>query len=81
MSEQAEPNDYERAVTRMEQATAHLARVRDETTRSLDTAEEEYNRAERNLRAHESAPGVPLPQYRPQVDQARRAAPSRARRS
>jgi len=69
----AAQNDYERAVTRMEQARAHLKRTAEETTRAMNTAEEECNRAERNLCAFESSPGIPLPQYR-------RAVPSRARR-
>jgi hypothetical protein len=59
-----EPNDYERAVTRMEAARENLRCTAENTTRAMNAAERECTEAERNLREHESRPGIPLPQYR-----------------
>jgi hypothetical protein len=54
-------NDYEQAVQRFQAAMDNWRQAK----AALDAAEQECEQANANLAAHESAPGVPLPQYRP----------------
>lgn len=63
-------NPYETARERLEQAVGslHAARKdRDEAEAYLFKAEAEWAAATYDLRQHETTPGIPLPQYREQV--------------
>jgi hypothetical protein len=57
--------EYELACTRMDQAAARLLTVRHAGERQFAAAEAESEAARAAVRAMESRPGVPLPQYDP----------------
>jgi len=60
-------NPYEAARERLERANRNLKKAKAEAHRILTEAEVEWNEADDGLRQHESQPGIPLPQYREQV--------------
>ena len=63
-------NPYEAARVRLEQTVATLRAAKKDKAEAearLDTAEAEWAAADSRLRQYEQVPGVPLPQYREQV--------------
>lgn len=60
-------NPYEAACERFERANQNCAKATAEAERILTEAENEWDAAQANLRQYESRPGIPLPQYREQV--------------
>jgi len=60
-------NPYEAASERFQQASRNYPKAKAEAERILREADDEYDAAEANLRQYESQPGIPLPQYREQV--------------
>ena len=63
----APANPYEAARERLERANRNLKTAKAEARRILTEAEIEWNEADDNLRQHETTPGIPLPEYREQV--------------
>jgi len=66
----APANPYEAARERLEQAVSSLRAARkdrDEAEAYLIKAQAGWAAATRNLRQYETTPGIPLPQYREQV--------------
>ena len=62
-------NPYEEACDRFEAiSTTYAARIK-EYQEAIDAIENEYNEAWRNLRRYESQPGVPLPEYRKELQE------------
>jgi hypothetical protein len=57
-------NPYEAACERFERASRNYPKAKAEAERILREANDEYDAAEANLRQYESAPGIPLPEYR-----------------
>lgn len=57
-------NPYEQACERFNRASANYPKAEAEAARILREANDEYDAAQANLRRYESAPGIPLPQYR-----------------
>lgn len=55
---------YETACERFQAASEDYRKAKAEAHRILTEAEAEYSAAEDGLRQFESAPGIPLPQYR-----------------
>lgn len=60
-------NPYEEACERFSKAVRDYSIARAEAEAILAAADAEWEAAEKNLRAHESRPGIPLPEYREQV--------------
>lgn len=60
-------NPHEEACERFNRASENYPRAKAESERILREANEEYDAAEDNLRRYESAPGIPLPEYRERV--------------
>lgn len=60
-------NPYEAAVARFDRASVNHRKAHDEADRILREANDEYIAADADLRQYESAPGIPLPQYRQAV--------------
>ncbi len=63
-------NPYEEARERLEQAVSSLRAAQKDKAEAeayLLKAEAEWAGATRNLRQYETTPGIPLPQYREQV--------------
>jgi hypothetical protein len=60
-------NAYEAACARLERADESLRAARIEADRIMRKADEERQAAEDNLSRYETSPGIPLPQYREQV--------------
>lgn len=61
-------NAYEEACERFDRASDNWPKAKAEAERIVREADEEYEAAWANLRRYESSPGLPLPQYREQVN-------------
>jgi len=57
-------NPYEAACYRFELISRTRAAIIARARKSIEDAEAEWDAAQANLRQYESAPGIPLPQYR-----------------
>src|SRR5580704_11049575 len=57
-------NEYEQAAERFNNAVRNHAIIKAKAEEMIREADEEWENANANLAAHESSPGIPLPQYR-----------------
>ena len=57
-------NAYEQAVKRFNAAVRNQAIATAEADAMVRAADDEWEAAQANLAAHESSPGIPLPEYR-----------------
>lgn len=60
-------NDYERAAARYRAIADSIEGRRAALERQIDELVDEFMAAQDNLRQYETAPGIPLPQYRKQA--------------
>jgi hypothetical protein len=61
-------NPYEEAAERFARADQNYPKAKAEAFRILQEADDEWAAAQANLRQYESFPGIPLPQYRQEME-------------